>query len=184
MNFCSQCGKPVVVAIPDGDNRSRHICPHCNTVHYQNPRMVVGCIPEYQGAILMCKRAIEPRYGYWTTPAGFLELDETLAEAAARETLEEAEATVELGQLITVVDVKQAGQVHIFFAASLPTAQYGAGAESLATRLFLPEEIPWEDIAFPSIRIALEHYLRCRKSGQWSLHLAAAPHLRLGSRDR
>lgn len=141
--------------------------------------MVVGCIPEHQGAILLCKRAIAPRIGYWTVPAGFMELDETLGEAAVRETLEEAEAIVELGELITVVDVQQAGQVHLFFESKLPVAEFGAGAESLETRLFLPEDLPWNDIAFPSVRIALEHFLSCRKSGKWRLHLAAAPHLNL-----
>jgi len=142
--------------------------------------MVVGCVPEHEGSILLCKRAIEPRCGYWTVPAGFMELGETLGEAAIRETREEAEAIVELGSLMTVVNVMQAGQVHVFFASRLPVAEFAPGTESLETRLFPPAELPWEEIAFPSVSIALKHYLACRESGRWSLHLTTAPHLDLG----
>src|SRR5262245_22079352 len=119
MKFCSQCGQAISVEVPPGDNRPRHVCNSCGQIHYENPRVVVGCVPEYEGAILLCRRAIEPRRGFWTVPAGFMELGETLPEAAVRETLEEAEATVELGPLFTVVDVVHARQVHVFFRGIL-----------------------------------------------------------------
>lgn len=175
MKFCSECAQPVIKTIPAGDNRERYVCPDCGTIHYQNPRIVAGCVPEHQGAILLCQRAIEPRKGFWTVPAGFMELGETVAEAAARETLEEAEAQVEVGALIAVVDVLQAKQVHIFFSGILPKPEFGAGEESLATDLFMPADIPWKDIAFPSVRIALEQFLLNRKNGRDDLCLRTAP---------
>ena len=132
-------------------------------------------MPDYRGSILLCKRAIEPRSGYWTVPAGFMEIGETVADAAARETLEEAEALVEVGALIAVVDVLQAKQVHIFFSGILPKPEFGAGEESLATDLFMPNDIPWEEIAFPSVRIALEQFLLNRKNGRDDLCLRTAP---------
>jgi ADP-ribose pyrophosphatase YjhB (NUDIX family) len=163
MKFCSQCGKSISLEMPDGDNRPRYICKHCGKIHYENPLIVAGCIPVHEGRILLCKRAIEPRYGYWTVPAGFMELHESLPEAAARETWEEAQATVELGPLFAVVDVIQAKQVHIFFDAIMPEPIFGAGDETLETRLFHPEEIPWQEIAFESGRIALKEHLNNRK---------------------
>lgn len=175
MKFCSECGQPVVTAIPEGDNRERFVCPGCKTVHYQNPLIVAGCVPEYRGDILLCQRAIEPRSGYWTVPAGFMEFGETVADAAARETLEEAEAQVEVGALIAVVDVLQAKQVHVFFAGTLSEPKFGAGHETLAAALFKPGEIPWNDISFPSVRIALEQFLRNRKTGLDDICLCAAP---------
>lgn len=158
MKYCSRCGANVECRIPDDDNRERWVCARCDTVHYQNPLVVVGCVPERDGRILLCKRAIEPRYGYWTVPAGFMELGESLAEGAARETREEALAEVEIGHLFASVDVIDAGQVHLFFTASL-VGGYGVGAETLETRLFKQEEIPWDEIAFRSGRYALERYL-------------------------
>ncbi len=175
MKFCSACGQSVISAIPAGDNRERYVCPGCGTIHYQNPRIVAGCVPDYQGKILLCRRAIEPRRGYWTVPAGFMELGETTAAAAARETLEEAETQVEVGALIAVVDVVQAQQVHIFFAGSLPTADFGAGEETLEAALFMPADIPWDDIAFPSVRIALEQFLRNCDNGRDDLCVCQAP---------
>ena len=150
MKYCSNCGKPVEIKVPAGDNRQRAVCTACNTIHYENPRMVLGCIPVWEDQILMCRRAIEPRYGFWTVPAGFMENDESLAQAAARETWEEALAEVEIGELHAVVDVVHARQVHIFFHAQLRTKQFGAGDESLEARLFDEKDIPWQDIAFPS----------------------------------
>jgi len=179
MNFCSQCGQPVTVEVPAGDNRPRHVCRACGTVHYENPRVVVGCVPEHEGRILLCRRAIEPRHGYWTVPAGFMELGETLAEAALRETWEEAEARVELGALFAVVDVVHARQVHVFFRGTLAEPRFGAGEETLESRLVHPDEIPWAEIAFPSVTIALEQYLRERAAGAGPVHLAAAPRFRL-----
>ena len=181
MQYCSACGQPVTTSIPDGDNRPRAVCPACAAVHYVNPKLVVGCVPEFSGQILLCRRAIEPRLGFWTVPAGFMEIGETLAEAAIRETWEEALARVELGALFSVVDVVHAGQVHVFFNARLPKPEFGAGTESLEVRLFRPEEIPWADLAFPSTRIALEQHLDNRRSGSLEVRLCTAPRLRLGS---
>jgi ADP-ribose pyrophosphatase YjhB (NUDIX family) len=147
--------------MPGGDTRERWVCDSCGRVHYQNPLIVVGCVPEKDGRILLCKRAIEPRYGFWTVPAGFLELGESLAQGAARETLEEACAEVDIGHLFASVDVIDAGQVHLFFTASL-RGGFGAGDESLEVRMFSEDEIPWHDIAFHSGRYALETYFRDR----------------------
>lgn len=180
MNFCSQCGQPVTVQVPAGDNRPRHVCGSCGHVHYQNPLIVVGCVPEYRGEILLCRRAIEPRRGFWTVPAGFMEIGETLAEGAIRETWEEAEAQVELGKLFAIVDVVQARQVHVFFRGWLREPAFAAGEESLEVRLFAPAAIPWEEIAFPSVRIALERCLADTGSGNETLHLASVPPIRLG----
>jgi ADP-ribose pyrophosphatase YjhB (NUDIX family) len=171
MEFCNNCGQNVVFEIPDGDNRARHICRHCGIIHYENPRIVAGCVVSCQDLILLCKRAIEPRYGYWTVPAGFMENGETLPEAAARETFEEALADVEIGVMSTVVDVIRAHQVHIFFEGILPEPVFGAGEETLEARMFKPEDIPWSDIAFPSVRMALEHHLSIRESGFQGLQL-------------
>ncbi len=157
MKHCSRCGALVTEKIPDGDNRHRWVCDQCNTVHYQNPRIVVGCVPKQDGKVLLCRRAIEPRYGYWTVPAGFMELGETMEQGAARETLEEACADVQIGHLFASVDVVEAGQVHVFFTASL-LGDFGAGDESLESALFRQEEIPWSEIAFRSGKFALEKY--------------------------
>ena len=179
MKFCTQCAAPVDSRVPEGDNRPRFVCTNCGNIHYQNPRMVVGCVPEYQGALLLCKRSISPRYGFWTVPAGFMELGETVAAAALRETWEEAQARVELGPLFALVDVVHAGQVHAFFEATLPAPEFGAGAETLETRLFETREIPWDELAFPSVRLALESYLENRRSGSATLHLLDAPRIRI-----
>ena len=157
MNYCSDCGQTVSRKTPAGDTHARWVCDACNTVHYQNPLVVVGCVPERDGKILLCKRAIEPRYGYWTVPAGFMELNESTATGAARETLEEACAEVEIGHLFAVVDVVDAGQVHLFYTARL-LGDFAAGDESLDVALFSKDEIPWDDIAFQSGRYALKKY--------------------------
>jgi ADP-ribose pyrophosphatase YjhB (NUDIX family) len=166
VSYCTQCGSSVEVRIPGGDNRPRYVCAGCQYVLYENPKIVVGCVPELDGQILLCKRAIEPRSGYWTVPAGFMELGETVEQAAIRETQEEACADVELGSLLAIVNLLRAGQVHIFFRASLPEPRFAAGEESLETRLVAIADIPWDDIAFPSITIALREYLRQRESGE------------------
>ena len=157
MKFCSLCAAPVSLRIPQGDNRERHVCDVCGQIHYQNPKVVVGCVPAKDGKVLLCKRAIEPRHGYWTVPAGFMELGETIAEGAARETREEACAEVEIGHLFASVDVPQAGQLHLFFTAAL-TSDFAAGEESLDVALFAEDEIPWDDIAFRSGVFALKKY--------------------------
>lgn len=163
MKFCSHCGSPVNLAIPEGDNRPRHVCTSgdCGIIHYQNPNIVAGCLIEHGESLLLCKRAIEPRYGYWTVPAGFMELGESQAEGAARETLEEACAKVEIGHLFASVDVIDAGQVHLFFTARL-LSDFAPGDESLEVRLFDREQIPWDDIAFQSGHYALQKYFEDR----------------------
>lgn len=173
MKFCSQCGHEVALTVPEGDTLPRHVCGQCGTVHYENPKVVVGCVPEYEGRILICKRAIEPRLGYWTIPAGFMENGETLQEGAARETLEEAEAQVEIGELFAIVDVVRANQVHMMFRARMLNERYGAGHESLEVRLIEPDDIPWDEIAFASVRFGLEAWLEDRRTGQPRLHTTA-----------
>ena len=163
--FCGQCGAPVARRIPEGEDREREVCPVCNYIHYRNPIPVVGCVPEYNGRILLCRRAIDPRLGFWTVPAGFMELDETLEEAALRETREEACAEIRLGELFSIVDVPRAGQVHFFFRGEVINGQFEPGAESLDVRLFDPEEIPFESIAFRSGIIALRRYLQAPGKG-------------------
>ena len=157
--FCSQCGHGLRVEIPAGDHQLRYTCNSCATVHYENPKLVVGCVPVHGDRILLCKRAIAPRLGYWTLPAGFMELGESMSEGAARETLEEACAKVVIEDLLASVNVLSAGQVHVFFRAALPEPQFAAGAESLEVRLVTPEDIPWGELAFTSNRIALEQFL-------------------------
>jgi len=161
MNYCSSCGGKVGLRVPKGDTHERHICDDCGVIHYRNPKVVVGCVAERDGKILLCKRAIEPQYGYWTVPAGFMELGESVAGGAARETLEEALATVELGHLFAMVDVIEAGQVHLFYTGKL-VGDYGAGDESLESAMYSEEEIPWDDIAFHSGRFALQKYFEDR----------------------
>jgi ADP-ribose pyrophosphatase YjhB (NUDIX family) len=161
MKYCSDCGQTVSWKLPEGDTHERWICDACGRVHYQNPLPVVGCVPERNGKILLCKRAIEPRYGKWTVPAGFMELGESTANGAARETREEACAEVEIGHLFAVVDVIDAGQVHFFYTAKL-VSDFSPGAESLECRMFAEDEIPWEEIAFHSGRYALKKYFEDR----------------------
>ena len=158
MKFCSGCGETVARLVPRGDDKERWVCQSCGIVHYQNPKIVVGCVPEQDGKILLCKRAIEPRSGFWTLPAGFMELGESIAEGAARETLEEACATVEIGRLFASVDAIYAGQLHLFFTAKL-LSDFSAGDESLDVALFDAADIPWDDLAFATNRFALEKYV-------------------------
>jgi ADP-ribose pyrophosphatase YjhB (NUDIX family) len=173
MKFCPECGQPVELRVPDGDHLPRHVCSACSAVHYQNPKLVVGCVPEHDGRILLCRRAIEPRLGFWTIPAGFMENDETLQQAAARESWEEALARVEIGSLLAVVHVLHARQVHVMFRARLSQPEYGVGEESLEVVLCEPARIPWAELAFPSVRFALERYLQDRAAGREELHFTA-----------
>lgn len=160
MKFCSECAYPVTLQIPEGDNRPRYVCGQCATIHYHNPKLVVGSIPVWDVdgplRILLCKRAIEPRHGYWTLPAGFMENAETTAEAAVRETEEEAGANVEIGELFSLLNVAQVHQVHLFYLARLKDLDFAPGIESLDVKLFAEHEIPWEELAFPTIRKTLE----------------------------
>ena len=173
MNFCSHCGQPVSLRVPEGDHLPRHVCTACGTVHYQNPKIVAGCVPEHDGRILLCRRAIEPRRGYWTIPAGFMENGETTQEAARRESVEEALAEVEIGSLLAVVHVLHANQVHVVFRARLPKPEFGAGAESLEVMLCDEHAIPWQDIAFRSVDFALRRYLEDRRAGLEQHHFTA-----------
>ena len=142
--------------VPEGDSRERSVCDTCGFVDYENPRVVVGCVPVHEGRILLCRRAIEPRSGFWTLPAGFMEMGESTGEGAAREAREEALAEVEIGPLLAVYNVPRIGQVHLFYTASLPRPEFGVGDETLEVRLFAWEEIPWSELAFPSVEWALQ----------------------------
>ncbi len=170
MKYCSTCASPVVLRVPPGDERERHVCNACGEIFYQNPRIVTGCIPEWGQQILLCKRAIEPRYGFWTLPAGFMENGETTQQGAARETLEEAHARVEVGDMFSYVNVPIISQVHILFRARLLDLDFSAGTESLDVRLMNEDEIPWDDIAFPSVERSLRLFFADRAAGAYSLH--------------
>ena len=170
MKFCSHCGGTVVFRTPEGDSVPRHICAACGTIHYQNPKMVVGCIPEWEDKILLCRRAIEPKYGLWTLPAGFMENGETTLEGAARETWEEAGARIKIDSLYTLFNLPHINQVYLMFRAKLLDLNYQSGLESLETRLFSEAEIPWDQIAFRTVRATLELYFADRRSGGFTFH--------------
>ena len=175
MNFCSNCGNRVVLKVPEGDFLARHVCDNCGTIHYQNPKIVVGSVPEYQGRILICKRGIEPRLGYWTIPAGFMENDETLQAGAAREAQEEARIDVEIGSLLLVANVTHARQVHVFFRSRMRTPDFGVTHESLEVKLVDEKDIPWDDLAFPSTEFALRRFVEDRAAGVERHHEAEMP---------
>ncbi|HET7773818.1 MAG TPA: NUDIX hydrolase [Burkholderiaceae bacterium] len=159
MKFCSNCAHPVSLRVPDGDNRLRVVCDQCGTIHYENPRIVVGTLPIRHGQVLLCKRAIEPRSGYWTLPAGFLECGESVAEGAARETEEEAGIDITLGPLFSVVDVPFVNQVHMFYLAEVNGDRLEPGPETLEAALFDVNAIPWETLAFRTVAMTLRWYL-------------------------
>lgn len=159
MKFCSSCGQAVQLRIPEGDNRERFVCEACGMIHYQNPRIIAGCVPLWDDKVLLCRRAIEPRRGFWTLPCGFLENGETLEMGAARETREEAEAEVDLRRLFAVYSIPHINQVYMVFLAQLKAEDgFGAGEETLEARLFARDEIPWDDIAFSAVKFTLERY--------------------------
>ena len=178
MKFCSECAHPVALAVPEGDNRPRYVCGQCDAIHYQNPKLVVGSLPVWEKdgelQVMLCKRAIEPRYGYWTLPAGFMENNETTAEAAIRETEEEAGANIELGPLYTLLNVAHVHQVHLFYLARLRDLDFAAGIESLDVRLFSERDIPWDELAFPTIRKTLDLFfadrVKLREGGSYGFH--------------
>jgi ADP-ribose pyrophosphatase YjhB (NUDIX family) len=171
MIYCSNCGNRVVEKTPEGDSRPRHVCEACDMVHYQNPNIVAGCIPVWENRLLLCKRAIEPRYGLWTLPAGFMENGESTEQAAARETLEEACARVEKLRLYGVFSIPQINQVYMMFRASLQSEDYDSGPESLDVRLFEEHEIPWDELAFPVVRLTLERYFQDIKAEHFPVHV-------------
>jgi ADP-ribose pyrophosphatase YjhB (NUDIX family) len=171
MNYCSECGAPVTRKVPAGETMLRDVCDACRTIHYQNPKIVAGCIPEWDGRILLCRRAIEPRAGLWTFPAGFMETGEDTAQAAARETLEEANAAVAHLCLYAVFSLPHVSQVYLVFRGTLTKPEFGAGAESLDARLFAPDQIPWEALAFPVVHETLTRYVRDRAAGRFTVHV-------------
>ncbi|MEZ5543396.1 MAG: NUDIX hydrolase [Pseudomonadota bacterium] len=171
MIYCSNCGQPLVEKIPDGDSRTRHVCEACNIIHYQNPKIVAGCLPEWNGRLLLCRRAIEPRYGLWTLPAGFMENGESTEQAAARETYEEARARVIDLQLYGVFSIPHISQVYMMFRAGLESEHYSPGVESLEVRLFEEHEIPWEQLAFPVVRRTLERYYSDTRNRHFPVHV-------------
>jgi len=177
MKFCSNCGAPVTLKVPAGDSLPRYMCDGCNTIHYQNPRMVVGCIAEWEDKILLCRRAIEPRYGLWTVPAGYMENGETTYQGALRETLEEANARVEIGPLYALYNIPHISQVYILFRARLLHFDVRAGAETLEAKLFAESEIPWDQIAFATVRNTLTHYYSDRKLGEYRFHMGTIEQL-------
>jgi ADP-ribose pyrophosphatase YjhB (NUDIX family) len=171
MNFCMNCGAPVKQRIPPGDDRSRFVCDSCGTIHYENPKIVVGCIPEWGDSILLCRRAIEPRYGWWTIPAGYLENGESLSEGSKRETMEEAGARVEILSLYTVFNLTHINQVYLIFRTRLLDLDFVPGKESLEVRLFEEKDIPWDSLAFTPIKETLRLYFQDRPSGVFPLHM-------------
>lgn len=171
MKYCSSCANPLERRVPNGDNRERFVCDSCGTIHYQNPKIVTGCLPIYQRQVLLCRRAIQPRSGLWTLPAGFLENGETSTEGAVRETLEEACANVTIEGLYTVFNLPHISQVYMFFRAELLNLDFRPGWESTDVQLFHEQDIPWDELAFPVIRDTLEHYFRDRNSGIFPVHV-------------
>ena len=170
MKFCSSCGNDITIKIPNGDNRERHVCDDCDTVHYQNPRIITGCLPTFEDKILLCKRAIEPRLGLWTLPAGFMENGETTEQGAIRESWEEAktELTDDIS-LYCIFDVPEINQVFFFYRCELTNADsYGVGEESLEVELFSEEDIPWHDLAFYTVHKTLEYFLSDKKKGDFT----------------
>ncbi len=170
VNFCSSCGNKVAFRVPPGDSLPRHVCDHCGAIHYQNPRVVVGALPIWRDQVLLCKRAIEPRHGYWTLPAGFMENEETVAEGAMRETLEEACAQIKIEGMYSVISVPRVNQVHVFYRAQLIGPNFSPGEESLETALFTESEIPWAEIAFPTVEFTLKRYFEDMRRGSFGFH--------------
>ena len=170
MKYCSQCGAPVSHKIPQGDNLPRFVCDDCNTVHYQNPKIISGCIAEWENRILLCKRAIEPRYGFWTLPAGFMENGETTWQGAEREAIEEANARVLNMSLYCTFSIPHISQVYMMFRGELENGQASPGDESLEVALFEEQQIPWQQLAFPVMHETLALYFADRKQGAFQVH--------------
>ena len=171
MNYCMNCGSRLSLGIPSGDDRPRHVCESCGAVHYQNPKMVVGTVSRYDGRILMCRRAIEPRLGLWTLPAGFMENNETVEQGAIRETLEETGAKATNLKPFAVFNLPFVSQVYLMFLADIPTGKFSAGHESLEVQLFGESEIPWQKIAFPVIEETIRRYLSDLHKGRFCFHM-------------
>ena len=173
MNYCPECGSPVELRLPQDDHRERHVCTVCNTIHYQNPKLIIGAIPEWEdGRILLCRRAIEPRSGLWTLPAGFMENGETTTQAAARETLEEANARIEVLDLYEMYNLPYINQVQLLYRAKLLDLDFSPGVESLEVGLFGEDDIPWDTLAFRPICYTLKHYFDDRRKGDFRFRSA------------
>jgi len=171
VKFCSRCGGRVDLRVPPGDDRPRHVCPGCGRIHYVNPKLVVGCVVGWEDRILLCRRSIEPRYGLWTVPAGYLEKGETVADGARREALEEARAKVEIIAPYTLLNLTFVNQVYLMFRASLTDGRFGTGHESLEVRLFEERDIPWDELAFSAVKKTLRLYFRDRAAGHFPFHM-------------
>lgn len=172
MNFCSHCGsKDLIFQVPEGDNRARFVCPDCGRIHYSNPKIVAGCLPVWQNQVLLCRRAIEPRHGYWNVPSGYMENGETVEEAATREVWEEARARLDNVTLHAIFSIPHINQVYLHFIGEIVDRAFSAGPESLEARLFTEQEIPWEDIAFTSSVFTLEQFFEDLRRGRQLVHL-------------
>ncbi len=172
IEHCQVCGTAVNYQIPEDDNRERAVCPACHHIHYVNPLNVVGTLPVWEDKVLLCRRNIEPRKGFWTLPAGFMELGETTEEGAARETDEEAGARIEMEGLYCVLNVVTAGQVHLFYRARLLDTTFSPGPETIEARLFSQDEIPWSELAFRTVKMTLDRYFSDRERGQFGVYCA------------
>lgn len=171
MSFCIECGAKTVQTIPDGDDKPRAVCLACGYIHYENPKVICGALVTWQDKVLLCRRAIEPKYGLWTLPAGYMELNETMEEGAIRETMEEASAKINVQQLYCLYDIPHIGQIYSLFKAELKDGSFGIGPETLESHLFTEEDIPWDLIAFPSVKQTLIHFFHDRKTHHYPLHL-------------
>ena len=172
IRHCRSCGAPTEYRTPPDDNRERAVCIACSTIHYENPLNVVGTLPVHEGRVLLCRRNIEPRKGFWTLPAGFMELGETTAQGAVRETVEEAGAEIELEPLFTVLNVVHVGQVHFYYRARMLGAGLAPGPETIEARLFDEAEVPWDELAFRTVKYTLERFFDARRAGQFRTHTA------------
>jgi ADP-ribose pyrophosphatase YjhB (NUDIX family) len=172
IHHCRVCGAPTAYREPPDDNRERAICTVCATIHYENPLNVVGTVPVFEGKVLLCLRNIEPRKGFWTLPAGFMELNETTEQGAVRETIEEAGAKIVIGPLFTLLNVPHVGQVHLYYRAEMTSPALDPGPETIEARLFDEADIPWNDLAFKTVKVTLEHFFEDRRVGQYQVHCA------------
>ena len=170
IQHCRVCGAKAQYVVPEGDNRERAVCTACGEIHYENPLNVVGTVPVWGEQVLLCRRNIEPRHGMWTLPAGFMELGESTADGALRETIEEAGANIEMQGLFSVLNVVRVGQVHLFYRARMLDTSLNPGPESIEARLFREDEIPWDELAFRTVRQTLEHFFADRRAGVFGVH--------------
>ncbi len=169
MKYCSECGSKTQKQIPEGDNRLRDCCTSCNLIHYSNPKIICGTIPIKDESVLLCKRAIEPRYGKWTLPGGFMENGETISDGAFRETIEETNTEVEMGELYAIFNVPQINQVYMLYLAKVVDDKYSSTSESLEVKFFKEHEIPWNDLAFPFVPKVLKNFFFDQKKGEFPL---------------